>query len=594
MSDLIYSQKPIQEGILSKHLATIYDSNIPKIKEFHGKWGSLAVSENLYYGFQPYENEQHICVVLGGPLLYFRDVAYINDQSEYSSGTQAIYDRWLSGQMKWDDDLSGPFAVFIINKINAEITCVTDLMAFIPIYKFQHPEYCMLSSHVDVLAKASNQLSEIDYVSKLDFILHGVVTYPYTVYKNIKQIAPASEHRLKKDAVKVVSKNYWLPKEKNVYNTIDQAVKDLRKAITIDVNKIISQTQNIAQFISGGEDSRTISALLSSLSNRDAYVFLDQMNREGKVAQKAAQAYDARFHFSKRDRLHYLNIIPACAKLIGDGAQYFHAHTFGFHNKCKLYNYDAVFGGLFSDALLKGARIKKIRGSKRFPFIPQIKDSSYSPGKPIKHHFIKQDILDELNRRRKEHYEYVKLIRPTTAEEWFELWPSSMNMNIPNLHANRRLFRSYEPYMSKEVIKISAVIPQNWKMNRKLFQKYAKPFLKKTKWLFHSEGKLPFFPWYINVPIQFVYWFCQEVGKKLGIIKGNQGPWASWNTLLGSQEWQETLKKYSNSSSCILELLTLDDIQSFYRNNNLTYIQRINLMQTLYYEYQRSKETSKI
>ena len=307
----------------------------------------------MYYGFQPYETSEHICVVIGGPLLYFSDVSFISDKSDRNSGTKAIYKRWLTGEMKWDDDLSGPFAICIINKNNADAFFVTDLMSFIPLYQFIDSENVMVSSHSDALARSANQMNRIDLVSKIDFILHGVITYPYTVYKNVKQLAPASEHILISSNEKLVQKSYWQPEEETYTKSIDQAADDLRQAVTTDVNKIIKETENIAQFLSGGEDSRTISGLLTGIPNRDAFIFLDQMNREGKVADKAAKAYEAKLHLFTRDQLHYLNIIPNCADLVGEGAQYFHAHTFGFHKKCQLNNYDAVFGGLFSDALLK-------------------------------------------------------------------------------------------------------------------------------------------------------------------------------------------------------------------------------------------------
>lgn len=111
------------KGFLTENIKSIYHEDHPKVQEFHGKWGSLAVSENLYYGFQPYETSEHICVVIGGPLLYFSDVSFISDKSDRNSGTKAIYKRWLTGEMKWDDDLSGPFAICIINKNNADAFC---------------------------------------------------------------------------------------------------------------------------------------------------------------------------------------------------------------------------------------------------------------------------------------------------------------------------------------------------------------------------------------------------------------------------------------------------------------------------------------
>src|SRR5690606_15657473 len=116
--------------------------------------------------------------------------------------------------------------------------------------------------------------------------------------------------------------------------------------------------------------------------------------------------------------------------------------------------------------LLKGSHVRKVRGSGLFPFLPDIKTTNYSAGNPIKNNIFSYEILRELTRRRQDHLNYIKEFRNDSAEEWFELWPSSMNMNIPNLHANRRLFRSYEPFTANDIVKLSAYVPQSWKLNR--------------------------------------------------------------------------------------------------------------------------------
>lgn len=581
MSDFIYSKKSIKPNILTQAIQKIYFNNPPKVQEYHGEWGSLAISENIYKGFQPLETKEHIVVVIGGPLLTFDENRFIGEKPLSNTGTELLYHRWLNNDVKWEEDLTGPFVVLILNKQTGDIFCVTDLMSYIPVFEFQSEDNIMLGTHVDALAEVSRQKGNIDLVSCVDFILSGIVTFPYTLYQNIRQINPGSQHRIMSNTTKLISEYYWLPKEEYKYNSIKEASKKLQSAIENYVETILINTNNIAQFISGGEDSRVLTALLAKAPGHNAFIFLDQMNREGKVAKKAAEAYGANFQLFLRNKLHYLDILPACSKLVGSGSEYIHGHTFGFHEKCNLNGYDAVFGGLFSDALLKGSRIRKIRGSKRFPFIPHIK-SKYSPDQRIKNNAFKDEVLNEVVKRRREHLNFIKKIRPESAEEWFELWPSSMNLNFPNNHANRRLFRSYEPFMDSSVVKISASVPQNWKMNRKLFLSFAKPYLKQTKWLFHSEGRLPYFPWYINSFVQFFFWLYQKVGEKIGLIKGNQGPWADWSSLMDSPEWKEKVLEYGENIEPIADIITEDNITDLYNNKDLNYLQKINLIQLLF------------
>lgn len=582
MSDFIFSKKTIKSGILTNEIQSIYDTDdIPSVKEYHGKWGSLAVSENIYKGFQSYESDNHICLVIGGPVLTFQDNKFLINGTDLT-GTKAIYEKMITNTIKWDKDLSGPFVVFIINKETTEVTCITDLMSFIPVYTFRDFENLLFSSHVDILARITNQQKDIDVVSVVDFILHGVVTYPYTVYSKIKQVAPASMHIIKSNSFDVETQHYWLPLEEDMYNSIKEAAGDLRLGIQKYVDLITVGMSNMAQFISGGEDSRVLSALLPKECKRDAYIFLDELNREGKVAKRAASAYGANFKVSTRSKFHYLDIMPNSVRLIGCGSQYFHAHTFGFHKSCGLSDYPAVFGGLFSDALLKGARIKKIRGSSRFPFIPQIKKRGYSNAKCVQNSFFKPEVLTQITKRRRDHLEYVKTFRRDSAEEWFELWPSSMNLNIPNLYVNRRLFRSYEPFMSNDIVKISALIPQKWKINRRVFHKAAKPLLKPTKWLLHGEGRLPYFPWYINCFVQFFVWSYYQFGIKVGFYKSNEGPWNEWDLVINSPQWDQAKLKYLNGLKVVSSSLQEQDINKLFKGNNLNYVQKINLLQTLY------------
>lgn len=580
MSDFIFSKKNIEQNIITREIQSIYDNDKPVVEEFHGEWGSLGISRNLYYGFNPYESDDYIVVVIGGPVLMFRDNSFLNHKNS-TEGSEAIFKRWISGELKWDEDLSGPFVVLIVNKETNEVTCITDLMSFIPVYMYRDSSWFVLSTHVDVLASLSKQKNKIDEISVADFILHGIVTYPYTTYKRVFQISPATEHSISVNSAELKSISYWIPREINKYKTIGDAAVLLRNGLKNYIEKITKITSNIAQFISGGEDSRTLSALLKDYP-REAFIFLDHLNREGKIAQQVANAYGAKFNIATRNKLHYLNILPNCSDLVGSGSQYHHAHTYGFHKTKDLDSYTAVFGGLLSDALLKGSHIKRIRGSDRFSFLPDIRAINYTSGKKITNEVIKTTVLSELRKRRKAHLEYVKNFRGESAEEWFELWPSSMNSNIPNIHANRRLFRSYEPFMSKDIVKISASVPQKWKMNRRLFQKAVKPLLKPTKWLIHTDGRLPYFPWYINVFIQFITWFYRHIAKRIGLIKGNQGPWGEWNVLVNSIEWKQAFVNYSKGVNKISHIFNDERLEQLIVSDKLSTQQYVNLTQALY------------
>src|SRR6185436_14328954 len=109
MSDFVFTVRRTNPGQLTKHVQEIYHEDPPQVVEFHGSWGSLAVSRNLHMGFDPLETEQHICIVIGGPVLTFTSNLFLGGDDRIY-GTRELLSKWTSGEdLHWDEDLSGPF-----------------------------------------------------------------------------------------------------------------------------------------------------------------------------------------------------------------------------------------------------------------------------------------------------------------------------------------------------------------------------------------------------------------------------------------------------------------------------------------------------
>ena len=580
MSDYIFSSKNQSKGYLGRLLQDIYKEKPPNVYEFHGEWGSLAVTQQHYNGFLPFENNQHLMVVIGGPVLYFRDNTFlVEDDSNLA--TESIYKRWLvDGNIQWDEHLSGPFTIFLINKTTGKVATVSDLMSFIPIYTCQKSDALYLGTHVDSLAKAADEAGNFDQVSLADFVLNDVVTYPYTVYQNLRHSPPASLVTYE-EATQEKVECYWVPTEENPYKSVNEAAFALRLGIQGYVDRATEKMTDIAQFISAGEDSRALSGLLPKTIKRDAYIFLDHMNREGEIARKVASIYGANFHAGFRKKTHYLDILPEASKLVGSGHQYTHAHSLGFDKKYNLSKYSAVFGGYLSDSLLKASYTRKARGTGRFPFLPQFPLPGESRSKAVKNTLINKSILAEITSRRCEHLKQTLEDRPLTAHEWFVLRPACMRVTIPNLYSTRRLFKSYEPFMCKEAVKISAAVPTTWKLNRRLFNAAMRPYLKPSKWLLHADGRLPYFSWWVNMPIQFSIWFYRHLAKRVGLIKGNQGPWGDWEAIFKDTAWQVTSENYSQYASQVVFLKNGVAVKELLLSKDLNKTQKINLLQVL-------------
>ena len=600
MSDFVFSAQRKPHGELARQVRQIYHEYPPDVIEFHGSWGSLAVSKNLHMGFDPVETDTHLCIIIGGPVLAFTSNRFLGE-FDPTYGTREILRRWLLADgIRWDEDLSGPFVALKLEKASARLDVVTDLLSSIPAFASEGSESKVIGTHVDMVARAANCAAVHDPISIADFVVHGIVTYPFTIYPTVKQIAPASTHTwVLRDDLQYRAKSYWLPWCNNPYRSLAEAAEALRHGLQAYVSSVTEGIDRVAVFLSGGEDSRAVTGMIPQRCQRNAFIFLDRMNREGRIAQAAANAYGTNFVMCPRGALRDLNVLAACADLVGTGALYVHCHSYGYQISAGLNQYRAVFGGFLSDTLFKSFYIETIPLAKRFPFLPSPNFSSQAhrryrslhPTWPfpsvdqpdVPYDTILQDhVIEELRLRRAAHLAFLRTVRDGPAAlEWFHLWPISMVADMPTLYGNRRLFASYEPFLANASIKLAAAVPQSWKMNRRLFQKMAQPLLEPAKMLLHSNGWLPYYPWYVNLFVYGSIWTLRRLRLKLGISDGNQGSWGDWNAILSSSEWKVAMQTSLNAASLPSDIFSMS-LKDLFEKENLSTLQKVGLMQMLY------------
>lgn len=560
MSDFVFSSSSHSAAELKEALQSIDTSQETPVRVFSGFWGSLGVLENHYAGFQPLETATHIAVVIGGPLLQFAENDFL-DEADSSKGTEAVLGRLLSGEMQWDEDLSGPFAAFFLEKDSGAFTYVTDLLMFIPIYSFENEEVITLGSHVDVVARIAGQEQKLDLTSLADFVLNHVVTYPYTCYREIRQAEAGTIHTYSDIASsrQKSTKTYWLPREETNYESLPAAAELLRQGLLKDVATISSGTKQVAAFVSAGEDSRSILGSIPEGVACDGFTYLYGSPRDRAIARQVTETFQVKHTVSAQPYHYYLDILTEASTLVGSGHQYSHAHVVGFMEEWKLREYRAVLGGYLSDSLLKGLFSRKHRGRGLLSWLPEFPRSGETHTRRQQSELFTEAVLDEVQNRKREHMARVQEIRPKTAHEWFGIWPATMQLTFPNFLATRRLFRSYEPFMGKNSVKIGAGVPLTWKLNRRMFNRAVRPLLKPTRWIFHADGHLPYFPFWFNMPFVFLDKLKKTLVKAYHAftcaITRKETPWQRRRASKTDAEWIAAFDKFEGSYDSMKEIL---------------------------------------
>ncbi|MBN2895155.1 MAG: hypothetical protein JXK05_04590 [Campylobacterales bacterium] len=538
MSDFLYARYADTQT-LHDALSSIYTHDIPAIATFSGAWGALALGANRYGGFAHYEDAHHLCAVIGAPLLEWRSNAFLGTEGG-NEGTQALMRRYLEGALYWDEEVSGPFVFVLIDKAAQTLVYVTDLMLFIPVYRYGEGE--MIGTHVDALARAAECTEQIDWVSVGDFILNHVVTFPYTTYASIRQSEPAA-HYYGADFF-----HYWQPLETEMFGSLDGAAEALRKALKQYVEAVCAGMDQVGAFVSPGEDSRAVLGMLPSHVLIEGFHYGRGIPREEGIVREVCAAYGAHLNVLERDAYFYLDILPEATRLIGSMHQYSHAHVLGLHRDWDLQKYRAVFGGYLADSLHKGVYARKFKAYGLLRFLPEFERKGENRTQALRSNYIKPEILQEIDRRRREHFARLEALRPTSAHEWFAFWPATMRMTIVNFHTTRRLFCSYEPFFCNASVKIAAGVAVRWKLNRRLFHRVVRPFLRPSRHIAHADGRLPYCSFWANAPLVLWQKLSQLLTTSVATLKAywhkEETPWMRRRAVKSDSRWKDAFDAY--------------------------------------------------
>lgn len=554
MIDFIFSTDENNADIQKFALRSTHTFENPRIITYKGIWGCLSIVGEPYPGFSPIETEDYILVVLGGPLPRY-DYSVANGQSP-DDGTQWILDRWMvEKRIRWDDDIIGHFAILLVEKQSNTVQVITDINSFVPIYADKTDGHNInVSSHPDALAIITNKLEDIDLVSAADFLKYGSVSFPYSLYHGITQLQPASEVIIKDE--RIMSSPYWTMDSVVMRDDKKESASLLRDTLRENIKRICAGQNKIGLLMSGGEDSRIVGSLAAEYAGVKAFTFVEEINREARVAARVARKLGMEWHPVIRGKDHYITHCQSSVLLSTSNNQFIHAHANG--NIGNFPRGARILGGLMADGFFKCANCSsRYSGTGKF----FIKDKMAWENRRVFINCPLPESLDkEVEKRKEENKKIISSMLPTTWLDWYWFFPSTTNASLTNLIINRRLFFTYEPFIDAKIIKLGLSIPTNWKVNGKFFRDAMHPILRKTRMILHSEGRWPYIKSpYINLMLQlFVksFWKMIDMTRKLfGLPRRNRGPWPLWEDVIKDAYFQEKVADLQSSELKLREKL---------------------------------------
>jgi hypothetical protein len=277
------------------------------------------------------------------------------------------------------------------------------------------------------------------------------------------------------------------------------------------------------------------------------YTVSPMENRESQIARGIAKRLHVPWEFIPLRPQSYFGDLARRTLFTGSVGHGRFVHFVGVFEDTPVARENIVLGGFKADTFLKGHYLgsRKQMPAIGFQYLGQ---PNHDVARTRSGLFSKE-VEDEVHARRGKHFRRIAEMRPISAEEWFRFWPMSQDHDIVHYWSNRRLFSSYEVFMSRRIATAAACLPQHWLLNRRLFQKVAQPYLRRLRWMPHGEGHFPALPWYANLLLRPA---MRAHGKlRSDHRRGTQGTWPSLSEQFQSPELQQEFTQWLSSSEVL-------------------------------------------
>lgn len=556
-----------------------------------GSWGVLACMAAPHSGRILVEDERLIVAIAGRPLLFSMD-------HQRFSGPDAVGRQildWLASNepCDWFSRVSGLFALLIVDKRSGQMRLVTDSMGQLPVFQTRSAERCCFGTGLSGLAHLGHANPRLDLTSVAEFVLHGNVTFPHTLYDEVGKVPPGTEVQLDPQG-RPVELEYWRPGEENPYSDLDEAARHLRESLVVSVAATCAGRQKLALFLSGGEDSRTVLAAVPAGRKVDCVTFADSYNREARLARRIARAAGHSWRFVQRPPDHYIRNFPHRCLLGGAETAIDQMHFLNFPQDMDLASYDAVMGGNSSDTFFKAYTVGKqswrfrgchLRAARPLPISERGVYQNVENYMARMGDQLPAEMAEAVAARKLAHVRRVQEFRPTSAAEWWNVWPTVHVAGADSTAMCRRLFNNYEPFAQNPLLRVAAAVPLSWKMNRRLFHRAFGGLQGRLGWIPHSDTWIPALGLKANIPASLFVGAIYATSGLLNKRAPNEGSWGIMSQVTALPEFLGQIETGRDSYAPVAPAFTRD-FDDLLGDRGLESSQKMRLFQVL--ELQRN------
>jgi len=266
----------------------------------------LAINDLSEHGSQPISNEDgSLMLTCNGEVYNHRILRkeLIEKGHKFKSRTDVevilhLYEEHGTGCV---EKIVGMFAFALWDKKSRKLLLARDRVGEKPLVYWRRGAQLYFASEIKAIRQAMDFEPEIDTNSFYHLITYPSVPHPYTMYKQIKKLPPASVMEWENGEIKI--SRYWHVSYANKRNiSVRSAVDEYKDILRTCVSEMLDADVQVGVFLSGGVDSSSIAALAREIKGSGEVTTFtlgddkDRVDPEFTRAVEVAKQYNLKHH----------------------------------------------------------------------------------------------------------------------------------------------------------------------------------------------------------------------------------------------------------------------------------------------------------
>lgn len=259
----------------------------------------LSIIDLSSTGHQPMEFA-NLCMVYNGEIYNFTEIRKELEGFGYSFHGHSDSEVILKSYHKWGvscvDRFIGMFAIVVFDKEKEELTLIRDRAGVKPLYLYQTDDLILFGSELKALMAHPRFKKYIDHDVIPEYLHYGYIPGALSIFKNTEKVKPGCMVTFKMRTKSRVDKQYWditeFYRKPKFTGTYEEAKHQLKELLSSAYSYRMVSDVPVGVFLSGGYDSTSVAAILSSERKEKLNTFtigFYQGNNEAPQAREIAE-----------------------------------------------------------------------------------------------------------------------------------------------------------------------------------------------------------------------------------------------------------------------------------------------------------------